>query len=176
MAIKQLSSEPSADPGVQCRFTAEARVLASLDHPQVVPVYDFVDRDDVCLLVMELLPGGTLRSQAAGISARAVRPPRSGTPQGRRSSVIESLVSSGREATEEGQTQCEANACWVRRVGYCSSSTTMSDSASAERSFRIVNASSGTSTPAGEAPEAEPEPGPPTSGRANSTVPAAADR
>src|SRR5277367_6100902 len=67
VAIKQLSPELSADPGVRRRFTAEARVLASLDHPHVVPVYDFVERDNVCLLVMELLPGGTLRSQAAGI-------------------------------------------------------------------------------------------------------------
>jgi len=66
VAIKQLPSELSADPAVRRRFTAEARVLASLDHPHVVPVYDFVERDGVCLLVMELLPGGTLRSLAAG--------------------------------------------------------------------------------------------------------------
>jgi serine/threonine protein kinase len=65
VAIKQLPSELSADPAVRRRFTAEARVLASLDHPHVVPVYDFVERDGVCLLVMELLPGGTLRSRAA---------------------------------------------------------------------------------------------------------------
>jgi serine/threonine protein kinase len=76
VAIKQLPSELSADPAVRRRFTAEARVLASLDHPHVVPVYDFVERDGVCLLVMELLPGGTLRSRAsdgAGLTApRAV--------------------------------------------------------------------------------------------------------
>jgi serine/threonine protein kinase len=73
VAIKQLPSELSADPAVRRRFTAEARVLASLDHPHVVPVYDFVERDGVCLLVMELLPGGTLRSRAsggAGLTAR----------------------------------------------------------------------------------------------------------
>ena len=68
VAIKQLPSAFAADPEVRRRFTAEARVLASLDHPHVVPVYDFVERDGVCLLVMELLPGGTLRSRvdAAG--------------------------------------------------------------------------------------------------------------
>jgi serine/threonine protein kinase len=72
VAIKQLPAAFAADPDVQRRFTAEARVLASLDHPHVVPVYDFVDRDGVCLLVMELLPGGTLRSrvvQAGGFTA-----------------------------------------------------------------------------------------------------------
>jgi serine/threonine protein kinase len=68
VAIKQLPAAFAADPEVRRRFTAEARVLASLDHPHVVPVYDFVEHDGVCLLVMELLPGGTLRShvQAAG--------------------------------------------------------------------------------------------------------------
>ena len=68
VAIKQLPAAFAADPDVRRRFTAEARVLASLDHPHVVPVYDFVERDGVCLLVMELLPGGTLRSRvtAAG--------------------------------------------------------------------------------------------------------------
>ena len=73
VAIKQLPAALANDPGVRRRFTAEARVLASLDHPHVVPVYDFVERDGVCLLVMELLPGGTLRSQVAdggGISAQ----------------------------------------------------------------------------------------------------------
>jgi serine/threonine-protein kinase len=68
VAIKQLPAHLATDPAVRRRFTAEARVLASLDHPHVVPVFDFVERDGVCLLVMELLPGGTLRSRvtAAG--------------------------------------------------------------------------------------------------------------
>jgi serine/threonine protein kinase len=76
VAIKQLPAAFAADPDVRRRFTAEARVLASLDHPHVVPVYDFVERNGVCLLVMELLPGGTLRSRmtaAGGFTApRAV--------------------------------------------------------------------------------------------------------
>jgi Protein kinase domain len=65
VAIKQLPLAIAEDPSVQRRFMAEARVLASLDHPHVVPVYDFVEHEGVCLLVMELLPGGTLRSRVA---------------------------------------------------------------------------------------------------------------
>lgn len=65
VAIKQLPAAFAEDASVRRRFMAEARVLASLDHPHVVPVYDFVERDGVCLLVMELLPGGTLRSRVA---------------------------------------------------------------------------------------------------------------
>ena len=60
VAIKQLSA---TDPGVRARFLAEARVLASLDHPHVVPLYDYVEADDLCLLVMERLEGGTLGSR-----------------------------------------------------------------------------------------------------------------
>ena len=68
VAIKQLPVAFAADPAVRRRFISEARVLASLDHPHVVPVYDFVEREGICLLVMEFLPGGTLRGQvtAAG--------------------------------------------------------------------------------------------------------------
>jgi serine/threonine protein kinase len=65
VAIKQLPAAVADDPALRRRFTEEARVLASLDHPHVVPVYDFVERDGICLLVMELLPGGTLRSRVA---------------------------------------------------------------------------------------------------------------
>lgn len=60
VAVKQLPPAFAADPTIRRRFTAEGRLLASLDHPHVVPVYDFVENDGLCLLVMELLPGGTV--------------------------------------------------------------------------------------------------------------------
>src|SRR5271165_3012859 len=63
VAIKQLPAAFASDPSARRRFTAEAQVLASLDHPHVVPVYDYVESEGLCLLVMELLPGGTLRSR-----------------------------------------------------------------------------------------------------------------
>jgi serine/threonine protein kinase len=71
VAIKQLPAAFAADLSVRRRFTAEARVLASLDHPHVVPVYDFVEREDLCLLVMELLPGGTLRERFTSVGFSA---------------------------------------------------------------------------------------------------------
>jgi serine/threonine-protein kinase len=71
VAIKQLPANFAADPDVRSRFLAEARLLASLDHPHIVPVYDFVDRDGLCLVVMEKLPGGTVwdRFVQQGVSA-----------------------------------------------------------------------------------------------------------
>jgi serine/threonine protein kinase len=63
VAIKELPTALAADPRVRARFAAEARVLASLSHPHIVPIYDYVERDGVCLLVMEKLTGGTLWDQ-----------------------------------------------------------------------------------------------------------------
>lgn len=58
VAIKQLPRAFAADPSVRERFVAEAQLVASLDHPHIVPVYDFVDRDDgICLIVMERCQG-----------------------------------------------------------------------------------------------------------------------
>lgn len=66
MAVKQLPSAFAADAAVRARFVTEARLLASLDHPHVVPVFDFVEKDGLCLLVMELLPGGTVWNRFGG--------------------------------------------------------------------------------------------------------------
>ena len=63
VAIKQLPRAFAADPAVLSRFVAEARLLASLDHPHIVPIYDYVEQDGLCLLVMEKLPGGTVWSR-----------------------------------------------------------------------------------------------------------------
>jgi hypothetical protein len=60
VAIKQLPTAFGADPGVRARFISEARLVASLDHPHIVPVYDYVEREGLYLIVMEHLSGGTL--------------------------------------------------------------------------------------------------------------------
>src|SRR5438093_670474 len=60
VAIKRLAPELLRETGGRDRFGAEARVLASLDHPHIVRVYDYVDREDLCAFVMERMHGGTL--------------------------------------------------------------------------------------------------------------------
>ncbi|UJW33877.1 serine/threonine protein kinase [Saccharothrix sp. AJ9571] len=60
VAIKQLPAEVAGKPGLNDRFDHEARVLASLDHPHIVPVYDYVHAGHGSLLVMEKLNGGTV--------------------------------------------------------------------------------------------------------------------
>lgn len=60
VAIKQLPRALAADPTVQQRFLIEARTVAALQHPHIVQVYDFVERDGLYLMVMAHLDGGTL--------------------------------------------------------------------------------------------------------------------
>ena len=60
VAIKQLPSELVDHPGADTRFDREAKVLASLDHPHIVPVYDYVRSGRDRLLVMERLDGRTV--------------------------------------------------------------------------------------------------------------------
>src|SRR3954454_24160590 len=60
VAIKELPAALASDPKVRARFATEARTLASLSHPHIVPIYDYVERDGLCLIVMEELPGGTV--------------------------------------------------------------------------------------------------------------------
>ncbi|HVK16460.1 MAG TPA: protein kinase [Fimbriiglobus sp.] len=58
----------------EAAFLAEARVLAQLDHPGVVPVYDFGRADDGrCFLVSKYVAGGSLadRLRAGRLSAAA---------------------------------------------------------------------------------------------------------
>lgn len=60
LAVKQLSATLVADSEIRRRFVTEARVLGGLDHPHIVSLFDFVDSEHQCLLVMEALSGGSL--------------------------------------------------------------------------------------------------------------------
>ncbi|MEY2566123.1 MAG: hypothetical protein QOE35_652 [Actinomycetota bacterium] len=67
VAIKELPSGFGNDAEVRARFVAEAQMLAALDHPHVVPIYDYVETDGMCLLVMENLSGGTVWNRFASV-------------------------------------------------------------------------------------------------------------
>lgn len=57
VAVKQLTATNDEHAA---RFRREARILAQVDHPHVVRVFDYREAGDLRLIVMELLPGGTL--------------------------------------------------------------------------------------------------------------------
>jgi serine/threonine-protein kinase len=59
VAVKRLRAESPEDAGR--RFEREAKLGASLNHPNIVAVYDIVTDEDGVLIVMEYVDGGTLR-------------------------------------------------------------------------------------------------------------------
>jgi len=60
VALKVPRLEALADPGLRERFLREARAAASLDHPNVVPVYEAGQVGLVCYIVSAYCPGPTL--------------------------------------------------------------------------------------------------------------------
>jgi tRNA A-37 threonylcarbamoyl transferase component Bud32 len=63
VAIKVLPRELMHDPTFRARFNREARTIATLEHPAIVPVYDFGEEDGQPFLVMRYLSGGSLVSR-----------------------------------------------------------------------------------------------------------------
>src|SRR6516165_3120690 len=61
VAVKVLPDAFAADPDRLARFTREAQVLASLNHPNIAAIYGVEDR----ALVMEMVPGPTLADRIA---------------------------------------------------------------------------------------------------------------
>ena len=76
VALKLLLPELTRDPGFSARFEREARLLASLNHPNVAAIYGFEQVDEVLALVLEYVDGQTLEQVIAG-----ARPKTSGIEQ-----------------------------------------------------------------------------------------------
>ena len=60
VAIKILPEQFASDHDRVQRFEREAKVLASLNQPNIAAIYDFEQEDGVTFLVMELVPGEDL--------------------------------------------------------------------------------------------------------------------
>ncbi len=63
VAIKVIARGAGESRGIRERFAREARVVASLKHPNVCEVYDVGSDAGVDFIVMELLDGETLESR-----------------------------------------------------------------------------------------------------------------
>ncbi|MEA3439011.1 MAG: protein kinase [Chloroflexota bacterium] len=60
VAIKTIVPKYANNPDFIRRFEAEAQVVASLEHPHIVPLYDYWREPDGAYLVMRYLRGGSL--------------------------------------------------------------------------------------------------------------------
>lgn len=60
VAIKMLPRSLQDQPNVRARFEREARTIAMLEHPAIVPIYDFGEEDGQPYLVMRYMQGGSL--------------------------------------------------------------------------------------------------------------------
>ncbi|MFX0200746.1 MAG: protein kinase [Candidatus Hodarchaeota archaeon] len=66
VAIKSLPPEVKDNPKALSRFTREARVLASLNHPNIATIYDELEEvEGQIYLVLEYVPGQTLAERIA---------------------------------------------------------------------------------------------------------------
>ena len=92
VAIKQLPRALGTDPTARQRFLTESRTVAALQHPHIVPVYDFVERDGLHLLVMEHLGGGSLTERAAAAPL----------PTGEACAIVVAVASALQHAHERG--------------------------------------------------------------------------
>ncbi len=65
VAIKVLPEQFTQDPQRLARFEREAKLLASLNHPNIAAIHSFEHADDIHFLVLELVPGETLAERVA---------------------------------------------------------------------------------------------------------------
>lgn len=63
VAIKVMPEQFVQEPTFRQRFEREAKILASLQHPGIVAVYDFGEENDRPYLVMQFMSGGTLQER-----------------------------------------------------------------------------------------------------------------
>ena len=66
VAVKVISPQLAHDPEFRERFIREARVAASVHHPNIVDVYDTGEQDEVLYLVMRYVDGTDLRTVLRG--------------------------------------------------------------------------------------------------------------
>src|SRR5215470_637858 len=63
VAIKIMHQAFQEDPAFLARFEREAQIVARLEHPHIVPVYDYAEFEAQPYLVMKFVEGETLKAR-----------------------------------------------------------------------------------------------------------------
>lgn len=66
VAVKVMSSAISDQEEFQVRFRQEADLFARLEHPHILPIYDYGEQDGYLYLVLRIMEGGTLEKLMRG--------------------------------------------------------------------------------------------------------------
>jgi serine/threonine protein kinase len=61
IALKVLAPELATDDVFRARFLEESRIAASLNHPNVIPIYDMGSQDDLLYIAMRYVSGTDMR-------------------------------------------------------------------------------------------------------------------
>ena len=56
-ALKLLTPDMAADSNVRERFVQESRLIAAIDHPNIIPIYDAGESGDTLYIAMRLVAG-----------------------------------------------------------------------------------------------------------------------
>jgi len=75
VAVKVLAGNLAKQETVRKRFDREAKAVASMSHPHILPVYDFGEQDGMLYIVSHLVEGGSLKDRlsqplAPGVAGR----------------------------------------------------------------------------------------------------------
>jgi serine/threonine protein kinase/formylglycine-generating enzyme required for sulfatase activity/dienelactone hydrolase len=66
VAVKSMPAELQASSSAQARFKREAKLLASLNHPNIAAIHDIIEQDESAgYLILEYVPGETLAQRIA---------------------------------------------------------------------------------------------------------------
>ena len=65
VALKVIAPELAEDPGFRERFERESRIAASIDHPNVVPIYEAGEHDGLLYIAMRFVDGHDLKAVIA---------------------------------------------------------------------------------------------------------------
>ena len=74
VAIKTLTHVLTSSPDRLARFEREARLLATLNHPNICSIYGLEEADGIRFLILELVEGETLAERLAGRGQSSSRP------------------------------------------------------------------------------------------------------
>jgi tRNA A-37 threonylcarbamoyl transferase component Bud32 len=66
VAIKVLHAKGASNREFLARFRREARAVAGLRHPNILTIYDYGEEHGIAYIVMEYVPGGTLKVHLTG--------------------------------------------------------------------------------------------------------------